>query len=56
MPYVAGDSLRERLIRERQLPLSDTIEISRQVADALHFAHRQDLVDDARLALAKLPN
>lgn len=44
MPYVAGDSLRERLIRERQLPLPDTIEISRQVADALHFAHRQDLV------------
>jgi serine/threonine protein kinase len=43
MPY-AGESLRERLIRERQLPLPDTIAISRQVADALQFAHSQDLV------------
>ena len=44
MPYVAGESLRERLIRERQLPLSDAIEISRQVADALQFAHGQNLI------------
>jgi TolB-like protein/tetratricopeptide (TPR) repeat protein len=43
MPY-AGESLRERLVRERQLSLPDTIVISRQVADALQFAHSQDLV------------
>ena len=44
MPYVAGDSLRERLIRERQLPLSDAFAIARQVADGLQSAHGQGLV------------
>ena len=41
MPYVEGESLRERLRRERQLPLDDALRIAREVADALDYAHRQ---------------
>ena len=44
MPYVDGESLRERLNRERQLPLPEAIRITRQVADALEYAHRQGLI------------
>jgi TolB-like protein len=39
MPYVEGESLRERLAREKQLPLDDALRISREVADALSYAH-----------------
>jgi len=35
MPYVAGESLRERLEEEKQLPLEDALRIAREVADAL---------------------
>jgi serine/threonine-protein kinase len=44
MPYVAGESLRERLHREKQLPLEDALQIAREVADALHSAHTHDVV------------
>src|SRR5689334_1098374 len=44
MPYVEGESLRGRLIRERQLPLDDALRISREVADALDYAHGRDVV------------
>src|SRR5688572_4255537 len=44
MPYVDGESLRERLNRDRQLPLAEAIRITRQVADALEYAHRQGLI------------
>src|SRR6266511_4870399 len=44
MPYVEGESLRGRLIRERQLPIEDALRITRQVADALDYAHRRDVV------------
>jgi serine/threonine-protein kinase len=44
MPYVEGESLRERLNREKQLPIEDAIQITREVADALDFAHRHDVV------------
>jgi serine/threonine-protein kinase len=44
MPYVEGESLRDRLKREKQLPIDDAIEITREVADALDFAHRHDVV------------
>jgi serine/threonine protein kinase len=44
MPYVDGESLRERLNRDRQLPLADAIRITRQVSDALEYAHRQGLI------------
>jgi len=44
MPYVEGESLRERLSRERQLPLEDALRITREVADALDYAHSQGVV------------
>src|SRR5712692_4289387 len=44
MPLVEGESLRERLVREKQLPLEDAIHIVREVADALSCAHSRDIV------------
>lgn len=44
MPYVAGDSLRARLHRERQLPLADALRIVREVAGALEYAHSLGIV------------
>jgi len=44
MPYVEGESLRDRLTRERQLPLEDALQIAREVADALSYAHSRDVV------------
>jgi serine/threonine-protein kinase len=44
MPYVEGESLRQRLEREGPLPLADTLRIARQVADALAFAHERNIV------------
>ena len=39
MPYIEGESLRHRLDRERQLPVDDALQIAREVADALSYAH-----------------
>ena len=44
MPYVEGESLRDRLARERQLPLADALRIAGEVADALNFAHSRGIV------------
>ena len=44
MPYVAGETLRSRLERERQLPIDDALRIAREVADALGAAHAQGIV------------
>ena len=44
MPFVEGESLRDRLEREPQLPLGDAIQITREVADALAYAHSHDVV------------
>ncbi len=44
MPAMEGRSLRERLDRERQLPLEDALRIAREVASALDYAHRHDVV------------
>jgi serine/threonine-protein kinase len=41
MPLVQGESLRDRLRREVQLPVDDAVRIGREVADALDHAHRQ---------------
>jgi serine/threonine protein kinase len=43
-PFVAGESLRQRLAREKQLPLLDVCRITRQVASALTYAHREGVV------------
>jgi serine/threonine-protein kinase len=44
MPNMAGRSLRERLERERQLPLDEALRITREVASALDYAHRHQVV------------
>lgn len=44
MPFVEGGSLRDRLVRERQLSIEDALQISREVADALAHAHSQGVV------------
>jgi Tol biopolymer transport system component len=44
MPFVEGETLRQRLERERQLPVEDSLRIARKVADALDHAHRQGVV------------
>jgi Protein kinase domain len=44
MPFVAGESLRHRLAREKQLPLPDALRITREVADALSYAHSHNVV------------
>ncbi len=44
MPYVEGESLRDRLNREKQLPVEDAIRIAREVADALDYAHQHGVV------------
>jgi serine/threonine-protein kinase len=44
MPYVRGESLRERIRREVQLPVDYAVELARQVALALDYAHREGIV------------
>ncbi len=44
MPFVQGESLRQRLNRERRLPLADTIRLLLEVCDALRYAHEQGLM------------
>ena len=44
MPYVDGESLRDRLNREKQLPVEEAVRIAREVADALHYAHQHGIV------------
>lgn len=44
MPFVEGESLRDRLQRDRQLPIDEAIRISREVASALDYAHRRGVI------------
>jgi serine/threonine protein kinase/Flp pilus assembly protein TadD len=44
MPYVEGESLRERLEREQQLPVEEALHHARSIASALDYAHRQHIV------------
>ncbi len=44
MPYVEGETLRQRLQREGQLPIDDALRIARETADALDYAHQQGIV------------
>ena len=44
MPFVDGESLRDRLTREKQLPVDDALQIAREVADALSYAHSRGVV------------
>src|SRR5213592_1211905 len=44
MPFVEGESLRDRLDREKQLPIADAVRISVEVAGALDYAHRHNVI------------
>ena len=44
MPFVEGESLRERLVREKQLPVDEALRITREAADALEYAHSRGVV------------
>jgi len=44
MPYVEGESLRQRLEREHQLPIDETLRLATEVASALDYAHRHGVI------------
>ena len=44
MPYIEGETIRDRLMREKQLPVEDVVEITKEVSAALDYAHRQGVV------------
>jgi eukaryotic-like serine/threonine-protein kinase len=44
MPFVEGESLRDRLRREKQLPINDAVRIATEVASALDYAHRHGVI------------
>jgi serine/threonine-protein kinase len=44
MPVATGETLRDRLTRERQLPIDDALRIAREVADALGYAHAAGII------------
>jgi hypothetical protein len=44
MPFVDGESLRDRLAREKQLPIADAVRIAGEVADALQYAHDHGVI------------
>ena len=44
MPFVEGESLRDRITREQELPVEDAVRIAREVADALEYAHQHGII------------
>jgi eukaryotic-like serine/threonine-protein kinase len=44
MPFIEGETLRDRITREKQLPVADAVRIATEVASALDYAHRHDVV------------
>jgi serine/threonine-protein kinase len=44
MPYIKGESLRQRIAREKQLPVAEALQIAREVADALSYAHSCNVI------------
>ena len=44
MPYIEGESLRDRLSRETRLPAAEAVKIGREVADALDYAHSRGVI------------
>ena len=44
MPYVDGETLRQRLVREGPLPLAEALRLVREIGEALHYAHGQGLI------------
>jgi serine/threonine-protein kinase len=44
MPFIEGESLRDRLSRDKQLPIADAVRIATEVASALDYAHRHKII------------
>ncbi len=44
MPYVEGETLRHRLVRDGRLSLDETLRLAREVAEALDYAHRRGVI------------
>ena len=44
MPFVEGESLRDRLSKEKQLPIADAVRLATEVASALDYAHRHGVI------------
>ena len=44
MPFIKGETLRDKLTRERQLGVDEAVRIAREVADALDYAHRNGVI------------
>jgi eukaryotic-like serine/threonine-protein kinase len=44
MPYIQGETIRERLNRETQLSVDEAVRITREIADALDYAHRNGVI------------
>ncbi|MGH9418371.1 MAG: serine/threonine-protein kinase, partial [Thermoanaerobaculia bacterium] len=44
MPVVEGETLRDRLLRDGQIPLEESLNLVRGIASALDYAHRQNIV------------
>ena len=44
MPYVEGETLRERIDRDQQLPIEEAVRIATSIAEALDYAHRQGVI------------
>jgi TolB-like protein/Tfp pilus assembly protein PilF len=44
MPYIEGESLRDRLTRESRLPVDEAVKVGREVADALDYAHSRGVI------------
>jgi len=44
MPYVEGDSLRQKLNRERQLPIEEALRLAQEIAEGLDYAHEQGII------------
>ena len=44
MPFIEGETLRDRLNRERQLPIDQAVELAREAAGALDYAHRHGVI------------
>ncbi|MEX0908886.1 MAG: protein kinase, partial [Gemmatimonadaceae bacterium] len=44
MPFVEGETLRQKLMREHQLPIAEAVRIATEIADALEYAHKHGVV------------
>ncbi|MDH4349202.1 MAG: serine/threonine protein kinase, partial [Gemmatimonadota bacterium] len=44
MPYIEGETVRDRLTREKQLPIAEAVRIATEVAAALDYAHRRGVI------------